>query len=122
MARNHSRKDGGPKIEKMGLYKLAEQLGYTPGEMTIRRFVEARDKLEGWREDLEAGVTPPDMVGMNPSDRRDLYLREIVALAQDEVKILDFFYAKKRSSDDTVEHSGGVTVQIVKYGNGSAPE
>ena len=107
---------------KGGLKALADKMGYTCGEMTLRRFVEAQAKLEEWHDALSVDTVPADMTGYRLGEARDAYAREMAALAKEELKLMEFFYPKMRASDDTVEHSGGLTVEIVKYGDRPASE
>lgn len=107
---------------KTGLRELAEKAGYTPGEFNVVRMAENIAQVKEWREYLEAGTPPPDMGDIGMSQAWKIYKREDAALRKEDRAMLEFFYPKMRASDDTVEHSGGLTVEIVKYGDGQTPE
>ena len=86
---------------------LAEEHGYTPGKFTMRRMAEAGKMLDAAFEKYSLGV----MTG----HEKDTFFREAAEFCRDEAKYLDYFYPKMRSSEDSVQVEGSLTVNIKRY-------
>ena len=102
-----------------GLTQLANELGYRPGEFTIRRMVEAAKALKEWSEYLDQyGKAPPELGSMSPGEARGFLAREIADLVKMETGLLDFFYPKQRATTGEMDHNlkGEITVKVVRFG------
>lgn len=106
-----------PKAKKVpgkSLDDLAKELGYTPGEFTLRRLVEDIQAVKTWREDyVRTGKMPPDL-NMDPADFRGFMLDSEVELAKREAALLDYFHPKKKAVEHKGSESGGAFKFIIE--------
>jgi hypothetical protein len=96
---------------KKGIKDLAEKIGYTPGEFTLRRVAEDVERLERWGADLRRGLIPTDLEHVGGvAEARELYQLEVRALIDREGKILNYFHPTQKAVESDTRLSGEVTL------------
>jgi len=79
------------------MVELAKLHGYEPGDFLIRRFVEHKQLVEKWLDDLEHGVIPEEFVGTHNKDSAYKVVNNAVAsLREQELELLPYFHGKKK--------------------------
>jgi len=112
-----------PGIIPLSLRDLAATSGYTPGEFLLRRMGGTKKLLVEYVECSNKGVVHPEFIGKTFYEFHKIVQAEIKDFEKDELRILDFFYPKMRSTELTGQGGGALEMSLrVGFPKGYEPE
>jgi hypothetical protein len=92
------------------LRELADEVGYSPGEVSVQVFAYDGRTIKRWLKDLSRGLVPEDLGHMRLGAASEFVYREARAYVDRERQWMEFFEPKQKAVESNVNLSGEVSL------------